>query len=81
MVSSLFLENGIGDAIFGSLKDRAGVVDGMGTQDGETRGGIGNGREPEGRGGECCGGENIEGYIGCGMKGECADTGRCLRNA
>ena len=30
-VSSLFPENGTGDAIFGSLKDRAGGVDGMGT--------------------------------------------------
>ena len=55
-------EKGSGDAIFGSLKeDWAGGVDGMGTQDGETCGRIGNGREPEGHGGECHGDENIEG--------------------
>ena len=52
-VSSLFPENGIGDAIFGSLKDRAVEVEGSGTRVGETRGGVGNGQEPEGRGGEC----------------------------
>ena len=43
LVSSLFPENGIGDAIFGSLKDQAGGVDGMGTRDGETCGGVGSG--------------------------------------
>ena len=62
-VSSRFPEKGRGDAIFGSLKkDQAGGVDGSGTRDGETRGGVGNGREPEGRGGECRGrgGENID---------------------
>ena len=51
-VSSLFLENGTGDAIFGSLKDRTGGVDRMETRDGETHGGVGNGREPDGCGGE-----------------------------
>ena len=55
-ISSLLPENGVGAAIFGSLKDQAGGVDGVGTRVGETRGGIGNGWEPEGRGGECCGG-------------------------
>ena len=60
-VSSRFPKKGIGDAIFGSLKDRAGGVDEMGTRDGETRGGVGNGQEPDGQGGECCGGENMEG--------------------
>ena len=66
-VSSRFPEKGIGDAISRSLKDRAGGVDGGGTRVGETHGGIGSGREPDGRGGECCGGENIDGYVGCGM--------------
>ena len=80
-VSSLLPENGIGEAIFGSLKDRAGGVDGRGTRVGETRGGIDNGREPNGRGGECCGGENIDRYVGCGIKGECADVGHCLCSA
>ena len=52
-VSSCFPEKGRGDAIFGSLKkDRAGGVWGKGTCDGEKRGGVGSGREPEGRGGE-----------------------------
>ena len=60
----------MGDAILGSLKDRAGGVEGRGTQVGETHGGIGNGHEPNGQGGECCGGENIEGYVDWGMKGE-----------
>ena len=63
-VSSLFPEKGIGDAILGSLKDQAKGVEGRGTRVGETRGGIGSGREPDGRGGECCGGENIDGYVG-----------------
>ena len=52
-MSSHFPEKGRGDTIFGSLtKDRAGGVWGKGTCDGEKRGGIGSGREPEGRGGE-----------------------------
>ena len=52
-VSSRFLEKGRGDAIFGSLKkDRVGGVWGRGICDGEKRGGVGSGREPEGRGGE-----------------------------
>ena len=76
-VSSLFPENGIGEAIFRSLKDWAGGVERRGTRVGETHGRIGSGCEPEGRGGECCGSENIEGYIGCGIKGEYADVGHC----
>ena len=80
-MSSHFPEKGIGEAILGFLKDRAEGVDGRGTQVGETRGGVGSGCEPEGQGGECCGSENIEGYVGCGIKGECADTGRCPRSA
>ena len=80
-VSSRFPEKGIGDAIFGSLKERAGGVEGRGTRVGETRGGVGSGHEPDGRGGECCGGENMEGYVGCGIKGVWADAGRCLRSA
>ena len=47
--------------ILESLKDLAREVDGRGTRAGKTRGGIGNGREPDGQGGECWGGENIEG--------------------
>ena len=52
-VSSHFPEKGIGEAILGSLKDWARGVDGRGTRVGETCGRIGNGREPEGCGGEC----------------------------
>ena len=66
-MSSHFPENGIGEAIFRSLKDRAGEVEGRETRVGETRGGIGNGHEPDGHGGECCGGENMDGYVGCGI--------------
>ena len=61
LVSSLFPEKGIGDVILGSLKDQARGVDGRGTQVDETHGGIGNGCEPKGCGGECCDGENMEG--------------------
>ena len=66
-VSSRFPEKGRGGAIFGSLnEDRAGGVCGNGICDGEKRGGIGSGREPEESGGEwrgkgCGTGENIEG--------------------
>ena len=69
-MSSLFPKKGIGDAILESLKEWAGVVEGRGTRVGETRGGIGNGHEPDSRGGECCGGENIEGYVSWGINGE-----------
>ena len=52
-VSSRLPEKGSGDAIFGSLKkDQAGGVCGRGMWDGESRGGVGSGREPDGRGGE-----------------------------
>ena len=53
----------------------------IGTQVGETRGRIGNGQEPKGHGGECCRGENIDGYVGCGIYGKCADVGRCPHSA
>ena len=47
--------------------------------DEETQGGVGSGRDPEGRGGECrgSGGENIDcvGQDGCGMNGVQADAG------
>ena len=80
-MSSLFPENSIGEAIFRSLKDRARGVEGRGTQVGEAHGGIGNGHEPDGRDGECCGGENIEGYIGWGLNGDRADVGHCPHSA
>ena len=41
-VSSHFPENGKSDAIFGSLKNWIESVDGKGTQDGDTHGGIGS---------------------------------------
>ena len=66
-VSSCFPEKGRGGAIFGSLNDdQVGGVCGNGICDGEKQGGIGSGREPDGRGGECrgsgCGaGKNMDG--------------------
>ena len=63
-MSSRLPEKGRGDTIFGSLKkDQAGGVWGKGTCDGEKRGGVGSGREPNGCGGEWRGrgcGENID---------------------
>ena len=55
-VSSHLPEKGRGDTIFRSLnEDRVGGVCGSGICEGVNRGGVGSGREPEGRGGECRG--------------------------
>ena len=52
-MSSRLPEKESGGVIFGSLKeDQAGGVCGNGTCEGENRGGVGSGREPEGHGGE-----------------------------
>ena len=62
-VSLCLPEKGRGDVIFGSLKeDWAKGECGRGICEGESRGGVDNGREPEGHGGECRGdgGENME---------------------
>ena len=80
-VSSHFPEKGIGDAILGSLKDLAEGVDGRKTWVGKTHGRTGSQHEPDGQGGECCGGENIEGYVGWGINSNQADAGHCPRSA
>ena len=46
-ISSLFPEKDKGDVIFGSLKDQTKGVEGRGTWDGDTHGGIGRDQEPE----------------------------------